>query len=400
MRILINDHSGHPFQVQLSRELASKGYEVLHTHSKSFQTPKGPLQWEKKDPENFKIKGIELSEPFQKYSYIKRRFQEREFGHLLSKIIDKFKPDVIISSNTPIDAQSVILHASQSQKIKFIFWVQDIYSIAMGKILTQKYSVVGSMISWYYKLLERRLLQNSDAVVLITKDFIPLMKSWGIANSKCWVIPNWAPINELSIFPKVNDWSIRNGLHDKFCIMYSGTLGMKHNPEFLLRIAKYYKKDKDIRLVIISEGLGAEYLKTKKIKFNLSNLIIMNFQPFELLPKVLSTADVFIAILEPEAGVYSVPSKILTYMCFKRPIVAAVPAENLSARIVQQSNGGKIVNPKNSDELVAMVDQFVRDASLRKKLGNNAFNYAKNKFNIDEITNTFEEIIKKVLEEK
>jgi len=400
VRILINDHSGHPFQVQLSRELASRGYEVLHTYSKSFQTPKGPLQWGKKDPENFKIKGIELSEPFQKYSYIKRRFQEREFGRLLSKIIDKFKPDVIISSNTPIDAQSVISRASQSQKIKFIFWVQDIYSIAMGKILTQKYSVVGSMISRYYKLLERRLLQNSDAVVLITKDFIPLMKSWGIADSKCWVIPNWAPINELSIFPKVNDWSIRNGLHDKFCIMYSGTLGMKHNPEFLLRIAKYYKKDKDIRLVIISEGLGAEYLKTKKIKFNLSNLIIMNFQPFELLPKVLSTADVFIAILEPEAGVYSVPSKILTYMCFKRPVVAAVPAENLSARIVQQSNGGKIVNPKNSDELVAMVDQFVRDASLREKLGNNAFNYAKNKFNIDEITNTFEEIIKKVLEEK
>lgn len=399
MKILINDHFGHAFPVLLSRELASRGYEILHSYSKSFQAPKGPLQRRKKDPENFQIKGIVLSEPFQKYSYIKRRFQEREFGYILSKIMNEFKPDVIISNNS-IVAQSVILRASKSQKIKFIFWVQDIYSIAMGKILTQKFSVVGSMISRYYKLLERRLLQNSDAVILITKDFIPLMKSWGIADSKCWVIPNWAPINELPIFPKINDWSIRNGFHDKFCIMYSGTLGMKHNPELLLRIAKYYKKDKEIRLIVISEGLGAEYLKAKKIKFNMNNLIIMNFQPFELLPKVLSTADIFIAILEPEAGVYSVPSKILTYMCFKRPVVAAVPAENLSARIVQQSNGGKIVNPKNSDELVAVVDQFVRDASLREKLGNNAFNYAKNKFNIDEITNTFEEIIKKVVEEK
>ena len=76
-RILMNDHSGHPFTIQLSRELSSRGYEVLHTYSKSFQTPKGPLLKRENDPENFQIKGIELSEPFQKYSFIKRRSQER-----------------------------------------------------------------------------------------------------------------------------------------------------------------------------------------------------------------------------------------------------------------------------------------------------------------------------------
>jgi len=30
MRIGIHDFSGHPFQVQLSRELASRGHEVVH----------------------------------------------------------------------------------------------------------------------------------------------------------------------------------------------------------------------------------------------------------------------------------------------------------------------------------------------------------------------------------
>ena len=43
MRILLNDFSGHPFPVQLSRELAHRGHTVLHTWCASFLTPHGAL---------------------------------------------------------------------------------------------------------------------------------------------------------------------------------------------------------------------------------------------------------------------------------------------------------------------------------------------------------------------
>jgi hypothetical protein len=36
MRILISDYSGHPFQVQLSRELARRGHGVTHSYSTGF----------------------------------------------------------------------------------------------------------------------------------------------------------------------------------------------------------------------------------------------------------------------------------------------------------------------------------------------------------------------------
>src|SRR5450631_3453912 len=42
-RILLNDYCGHPFQVELSRELARRGHEVLHVYSADDQTPKGDL---------------------------------------------------------------------------------------------------------------------------------------------------------------------------------------------------------------------------------------------------------------------------------------------------------------------------------------------------------------------
>ena len=43
MRILVHDYAGHPFQVQLSRELARRGHEVRHAYASALQTPRGEL---------------------------------------------------------------------------------------------------------------------------------------------------------------------------------------------------------------------------------------------------------------------------------------------------------------------------------------------------------------------
>ncbi len=395
-RILVNDHSGHPFTIQLSRALAHRGHEILYSYSISFQGPKGTLNSKTDDPKNIQIKGIELSTTFQKYNYIKRKFQEREFGRKLSDDIKSFKPDIVLSCNTPIDAQSVILKTVQSEDIRFVFWVQDIYSIAMSKILKKRNYFLGALISGHYKRVEKKQLQKSDAVVLITDDFIPLIRSWNIDSSKCHVIPNWAPINELHIAPKENNWSIKHRLNQKLCIMYSGTLGMKHNPEILLKISQFYKQNDDVRVVVISEGLGADWLKKKKLQLNLKNLVILNFQPFEDLSYVLSTADVFIAILEPEAGMFSVPSKVLTYLCFKRPLLLSIPEENLAARIVSQNNAGKAIKPNNADMFVEKLDILLKDSALREKMGINALKYAESNFNINVIADSFEKIINNI----
>jgi glycosyltransferase involved in cell wall biosynthesis len=395
-RILVNDHSGHPFTIQLSRELAHKGYKILYSFSNSFQGPKGNLNVKADDPESFKIKGIELSKPFQKYNYIKRKFQEKEYGLKLSYEVRSFKPHVVLSCNTPIDSQAIILKTVKSENIGFIFWLQDIYSIAIRNILKGKFYFFGTLISEYYKWKEQEQLKKSDAVILITHDFAPILRSWRIRESKCHVIQNWAPIDELQIAPKENNWAKKNRLSQKFCVMYCGTLGMKHDPEILCKIAQYYKGNDDVRLVVISEGLGAEWLKKKKSQLNLKNIIIINFQPFEDLPNILSAADLFIAILKPHAGKFSVPSKVLTYLCFKRPLLLSVPADNLAARIVSQNNAGVVINPNDFNSLIEKIDMLLKDSSLRKKMGVNAFKYAESNFNINVIADSFEKIIRNI----
>ena len=393
MRILIHDYAGHAFPIQLSRVLANRGYEVLHLFAGYNLTPRGLISRQHDDPASFSIRPIFIREPLEKYNFVKRWRQEREYGQLLAENIIKYKPDVVISANTPLDAQKLALKAARQANGKFLFWLQDIIGVAVQRLLTKRLSLLGDMIGWYYERVERTLLRSSDHVVLITEDFMPLMRHWGVEKSHMSVIPNWATLDQLPVMPKVNPWSRSNGLTDKFCFLYSGTLGMKHNPDILLQLALYFRKAPQVRIVVVSEGLGAEWLMQQREIHDLDNLMVFKFQPFEQLPNVMGAADVLIAVLEPDAGVFSVPSKVLTYLCAQRPLLLAVPLENLASRTVKDYDAGLTVEPSNTSQLFDNANKLFDEGELRTRLAQNGRQYAEKHFNINEIADDFEKII-------
>ena len=49
---------------------------------------------------------------------------------------------------------------------------------------------------------------------------------------------------------------------------------------------------------------------------------------------MMASADVLVAILEPDASRFSVPSKVLTYLCASRAIVGVLPPDNSVAEIL------------------------------------------------------------------
>ena len=170
-RLLVHDYSGHPFQPQLSRRLAARGHEVLHVHSESVLIPQGALVTGPGDPSGLRFSGIRLPAVIDKQAYVRRYFQERAYGALLAKKIREFRPDVVISSSTPLDAQASALRATQSVGAKFAFWLQDIQGIAIERLLGPRFHGAGRMVGRFYTRMEKKLLCASDAVIAITADF-------------------------------------------------------------------------------------------------------------------------------------------------------------------------------------------------------------------------------------
>jgi len=377
MRLLIHDYAGHPFQVQLSRELARRNHEVLHLYAGYNVTPHGDLEKSVSDPDTFDISPIFISKPLRKYSLIRRLFQELEYGFELSKKINGYKPDIIISANTPLDAQRI---AQAKSDARFVFWLQDTIGVATHRLMRKKIPVLGNFIGQYYIWLEKKLLKNSDHIVLISEDFLPLMKHWGINESRTTVVQNWAPLENISPQPRHNSWAQKHNLVNKFCFMYTGTLGMKHNPNLLFQLALRYRTMGDVCIVVISEGPGADWLREKKKTYNLSNLILMDYQPFHLLPEVMGAADVLVAILEKDAGEFSVPSKVLTYLCSKRPLLLAVSTKNLAARIVLENGAGIVVDPDDLDAFLDKSEELLNNPHICEKYANDGRIYAESKF--------------------
>jgi colanic acid biosynthesis glycosyl transferase WcaI len=393
-RILIHDYAGHPFQIQLSRELAMRGYVVLHLYYGYNNTPKGDLKKRNTDPSNLNIEAIFTKRPIQKYSYIKRWLIDIEYGNLISKKIHAFKPNTVVSANTPLDAQELIYKAVKQQKGRFVFWLQDVNGLASYRLLKKKIPIFGKFIGTYHISLERKLLRSSDKVVLIAKDFKSIMEQWGVRKESLVVIPNWAPLEEVPVHDKNNHWAKQHGLSNKFCFLYTGGLGLKHNPNLLLQLAINFMKIEDIRIVVVSEGPGALWLKERKSEFKLNNLIILDYQPFTDIPFVLASGDVLVAILESDAGLFSVPSKVLTYLCAQRALLLAVPFNNLAAKIVRKNQAGIVVSPNDINAFIKSADILFKSHELRESFAKNARNYAHETFDIHKITDHFEKILR------
>ncbi|HMJ98048.1 MAG TPA: glycosyltransferase WbuB, partial [Reyranella sp.] len=96
-RIALHDYCGHPFQFELSRELARRGHEVRHFFFAEDMGPKGNTARLSSDPANFSIEPISIGRPYSKQNLVRRRQADILYGQLASQRIASFAPDVTIS---------------------------------------------------------------------------------------------------------------------------------------------------------------------------------------------------------------------------------------------------------------------------------------------------------------
>ncbi len=396
MRILVHDYAGHAFPTSLSRELAARGHEVVHAFAGSLQTPRGDLQHGPGDAATLEFREIPMDPeyPRYKYSFRRRRSMEIRYGQAAADFVRQWKPDAVLSGNTPTETQEPITRATVECGGRFYYWVQDFYSLAVDKLLRKKIPVAGGFIGAWYRRLDSRQFKRSSGIVTITEDFTPILAAeFGIDPGRISVVPNWAVIEEIPALPKDNHWSRRHGLHDKFVFLYSGTIGMKHNPAMLLELAKRFRDNPSVEVVIVSEGIGAEWLRRESAAAGLTNLRILPYQPFADLPSVLASGDVLVGILEEEAGVFSVPSKTLSYLCAARPLLLAVPKENLAARITRDHGAGLTVAPRDMEGFLAAASFLYDSPAERTEFGKKARAYAEATFPIEKTASTFEKIL-------
>jgi glycosyltransferase involved in cell wall biosynthesis len=385
MRIVIHDYGGYPFSLQLAHALARR-HEVLYLYSAGFVTPKGDMTAPAGD--GCVIEPVSLGRDGARGAGLRRLIDERHYGALAGQRIEQFTPDVVMSANAPLDVQLRLEISTRRIGGRFIFWMQDVYSQAVRRLIGRRSGPAGRLAGARFARVESALARGADGVVSVSPDFIQVLRGWGVAEERIAVIPNWAPLDHVLPVQKANGWARANGLAERFSFLYTGTLGRKHNPALLVTLAASLP---EASVVAVGEGAGMDWLRT--VRARPSNLILLPMQPASSYNEVLGSADVGIALLEPDAATFSVPSKILTYVAAGMPVLAAIPSENLAARTIDEAQAGLTTDPGDVAAFTSAARTLLEDEAMRQRFSDNGRRYAARAFAIEPIADRFERIL-------
>lgn len=395
MKLHLHDHSGHAFQAQLSRHLAHLGHEVVHGFSSQFESPHGRLEVGAGDAPTLRMQPTTAAVPFDKYNPIRRTRYELSYAKAWQRNLDREQFDVVIACNVPLFTLDRMRRYWRRRGQRWVLWHQDIYSRAIADEAGRKLpGPAAPLVARAVQRMERLQVAQADAVVAIGEPFVAEYQRWGLDTDHVRVIPNWSPLDEITPGPRDNSWAQRHGLPaDAVRLIYAGTLGRKHNPLLLLQMLDRVRASGvDAVLVVASEGVGAEDLRTAAD--GRPDVRILPFQPASEFGEMLASADVLIALLEPSAAEFSVPSKVLSYLCAGRPTVALMPESNAAAVDVREAGG--FVAPPSPDGARRAADwigELGGDRARAATVGQGARDVAVRRFDIDRIGAEFEAVL-------
>ncbi len=238
-------------------------------------------------------------------------------------------------------------------------------------------------------------MRNAGHVVAISDAFVAKYEQWGLATDHVSVIANWASFDDVRPVERDNAWSRAHAAVDEVRLLYSGTLGRKHNPMLLPKLLdKVHARGVGPSLTVCSEGVGADDLK--RVATLRDDIRILGFQPAEDFAQVLSSADIVVALLEPDASKFSVPSKVLSYLSAGRAVVGLMPAGNPAAQDIRDA-AGFVSTPDDPGTALAAewIDAHARPADLAR-IGAQARRFAERRFYIKAIADQFEVIVNDV----
>ena len=389
MRVLVHDYSGHPFQVELSGELARRGHEVTHSWCEAHVSGKGNLG----GVPGVAFDSIARGEVIEKLSFRRRLVQELRYGVQLARQVRRLRPDVVLYGNVPVPMMVVFTMYLVVSRVPAVSWQQDVQGVAMrsfaGEKLSRGFVVLASVAGWLEKWCNRR----AAAIVVISDGFLDVHRRWGTYD-KTTVIPNWAPLKELVPTRRDNAWACEHRVENVPHLVYSGTLGLKHNPKLLVQVAAAVRaQGTPARLSVITEGPAVDVVREEAARLGVP-VNLLPFQPYDRLPEVLGSGDILMVVLDQSAGAFSVPSKTLSYLCAARPILGLMPEENLAAALVDEA-GGCVLPPTEAsvDAAAEWITEVLQDHDAWDKLGRRARDLAEREFDLEKCGGEFERIL-------
>lgn len=366
--LLINHYAGSPKHGMeyrpyfLAKEWITMGHKVrVIAASESHLRQHNPSFTDKTFSEL--IDGIEyiwLKTPTYKHNGIARVVNMLFFSMRLifekKRILNNFKPDIIIASSPQPFIIRGAKRLAQQTKAKLIYEVRDLWPLSLIELLG--ISCFHPLIL-FMQLEENYAYKHADKVVSLLPKALEHMSSHGLSPEKFIYIPNGINVNSWekgeALPTQINDKLKQIKQRKRPLIAYTGNHGMANALDLLLDVAKLGKNQFEI--VLVGDGPERKALKKRVEQESITNVTLLPAIPKASIPTLLQQIDIAYISLVPHPlfrfGIS--PNKLMDYMMSAKPIVMAIDAGNDP---VTEAACGISCKPENAAKIYQVILQL------------------------------------------
>ncbi|RGM44061.1 MULTISPECIES: glycosyltransferase family 4 protein [Bacteroides] len=286
------------------------------------------------------------------------------------------KFDLILYSTPPITFNKVIASLKERYKAKTYLLLKDIFpqnAVDLGMF---------SKKSLFYKLFRRkeeRLYELSDYIGCMSPanvDYV-LKHNPSVNADKVEICPNSIELKGDNECETVRAILLRklDIPVDKCLFIYGGNLGRPQGIDFLIEVIAANEKRDNSYIIIV--GNGTEYGKIKQW-FDMNsphNACLLPSLPKVDYDNLVKACDVGLIFLDKRFTIPNYPSRLLSYMENRMPVLMATDVNTDIGRIAEANGYGMWVESGDTEKFMKMVDSIVIDKNLIKTMGEAGYSY-------------------------
>lgn len=329
------------------------------------------------------------------YATPNKGFIKKTLGHISFMFSSVFfsmkkidKPDVIITSSPTFFSIFSGYWYSLRKKADFVLEIRDLWPAAMIELGVMKEGFITRVL----EKMELFFYRKSKKLIMVTQSFKDNVIKRGISGDKVHVITNG--FNQELFYPKEKNQELINkyNLQDKFVISYVGAHGISQNLSTILEVAKKLRAYENIEFVFVGEGAEKDKLKQIVRAEELTNVQFIDAQPKEAIPEFYNVSDLcLIPLKNIELFKTFIPSKMFEIMACGVPIVASLEGE--AAQILEDSKAALVVQPDNSDDIAAAIEELINDKEKYSQMKVNGPEFVEKNYSRNKLAERYLELI-------
>jgi glycosyltransferase involved in cell wall biosynthesis len=244
-------------------------------------------------------------------------------------------------------------------------------------------------INWpLFEVLDKIAVKHIDEIVVLSRVAQRLVRK--VYNRPSKIVRSGV---DIELFHNASGEEVRkkHGLENDFILLHVGNLDPVKRQSDSIKTLYYLSKDYDnIKLILDGAGQRDSLIRLSEKLGVRSKVLFLHTTNDEELARVYTACDLFVFPSQITWGLATVEA-----MAAAKAVI--VSKECGASEIVQSGVNGIVVDHAKPKEMARQVESLMNNAKLRKKIGENAYEYVKNHLSWEKYAKNMESIFKQTI---